>query len=221
MDTKSGLDKVGSALGLAALSPLFATVSIVNTVYFKDNPFYKVERLGKDGKLFDMIKFRSMHEKKDDNGNNLPDEERTTPWGKFLRATSIDELPQLFNVLKGDMSLVGPRPHDPSELPEIVKSGTEDILSVRPGMTGIWQIAVIGNKESGLNDRNQLDAQYVRERSSLLNDLAIMVKTIPAFIKGHDGNYLTISLSKTDAEKETRNTLNSYETKLPSENMDL
>ena len=182
MTIKTAFDKIGSAVGLVVLSPVFAAVSAVNVVHFRASPFYREERAGKDGKPFQILKFRSMHEAQDENGNTLPDTERTTRWGKFLRGTGLDEFPQLLNILKGDMSLVGPRPRG------IHEDTPPEILTVKPGLTGLWQIKAIGKKEKGPTEtRNTLDARYVFSRSSLLADMAILVLTVPAFYRGHDG----------------------------------
>lgn len=197
MDTKTAFDKVAAAVGLAVLSPVFLTVAAINVAHYRDNPFYMDTRVGKGGGTFKMIKFRSMHDQRDDDGSPLPDHVRITPWGKFLQATAIDELPQLVNILKGDMSLVGPRPRVPSALPEIIEQGYEDILSVRPGLTGSWQVAAIGEASRGGKNavKNALDAQYVRERGGMMRDLALMVKTIPSFVYGHNGKYLLLKKS--------------------------
>lgn len=194
MDTKRGFDKVTSAVGLALISPVFATVSVVNAIHFGENPFHSVERIGQDGKTFNMLKFRSMRDAKDEDGNDLPDDDRITPWGKFLRATSLDELPQLVNVFKGDMSMVGPRPRPTHGFDDVPKEDAEKILSVRPGMTGVWQVAVIGSEKTDSENvlKNKLDAAYVEQQSGLLGDLALMAKTVPAFIRGHNGEYLKI-----------------------------
>jgi lipopolysaccharide/colanic/teichoic acid biosynthesis glycosyltransferase len=202
MDIKRTFDQVGSAAGLIVLSPVFAIVSAVGAINFKTNPFYSTERIGKDGKPFNMIKFRSMSDNKDAEGHLLPDDMRLTQWGKFIRATSIDELPQMLNVIKGDMSLVGPRPRSRSEK---IPPGCESILAARPGITGPWQVAVIGAIDSSSEEkRNKLDAAYVQERSGMLGDLAILVKTVPALVLGHDGE----SLSGKKGGQEPANSLN-------------
>lgn len=202
MDTKTAFDKVTAAVGLAVLSPVFVTVAAINAAHYRDNPFYMDKRLGKGGEVFNMIKFRSMHDQRDDDGTPLPDSTRITPWGKFLQATAIDELPQLVNILKGDMSLVGPRPRAANAREEIIEAGYEDIFSVKPGLTGTWQVAAIGEATRGGKNavKNELDAQYVRERGGMMRDLALMAKTIPTFVYGHNGKYL---LLKKSAEKDS------------------
>ena len=192
MSIKNAFDKVGAAVGITMLSPVFLTVCAVNAVHFKENPFYFVTRQGKDGENFNMLKFRTMREGQDEQGQELPDEQRVSKWGEVLRATSIDEFPQLINILKGDMSFVGPRPLSPAELQtETSKKYAKDILSVKPGLTGPWQTAVIGTTEkSSHEDRLKLDASYALQNAGLWGDIKFMLKTIPAFFKGHDGEYL-------------------------------
>lgn len=136
--------------------------------------FFYQERPGKNGKLFKMIKFRSMKDAYDQDGNALPDDARITPFGQKLRSTSLDEMPQLINVIKGDMSVVGPRPM----LKEFVSLYSEEQarrLHVRPGMTGLAQIS--GRNELDYEERFRLDVWYVDHRN-LLIDFKIMFKTV-------------------------------------------
>jgi lipopolysaccharide/colanic/teichoic acid biosynthesis glycosyltransferase len=111
------LDLTAALLGLLLLSPIFLLVTLA--LFFANNgkPFFFQKRPGKNGRIFRIIKFKTMNDKKDDQGNLLSDAERLTPLGKFVRKTSLDEIPQLINVLKGDMSLIGPRPLLPEYLP--------------------------------------------------------------------------------------------------------
>src|SRR6056297_3575436 len=104
------LDLLASVLGFLVLSPIFILVTIILWIDFKGNPFFLQERPGKDEKIFKIIKFKTMNNKKDDNGNLLSNRERITKLGMFVRRYSLDEIPQLLNVIKGDMSLIGPRP---------------------------------------------------------------------------------------------------------------
>lgn len=198
MTVKTAFDKVSSVTGLLVASPIIALVSLVNAFHFNNkNPFYPVERVGKDGIPFNMLKFRSMHDT-----DGLSDEQRSTNWGKFLRATAIDELPQLINVAKGDMSLVGPRPRSVVECRHL-KEHEKCLLSVKPGLTGLWQVSVIGKKYGQpREERNALAAQYVKERGGMMRDLAILAKTVPAFFKGHDGEYLSYNFKNHAVERQ-------------------
>ena len=136
--------------------------------------FFYQERPGKNGKLFKMIKFRSMKDAFDHEGNALPDEKRITPFGQKLRSTSLDEMPQLFNVLKGDMSIVGPRP----QLAEFLEHYTPEQMrrhEVKPGMTGLAQVS--GRNNLDWEDKFKLDIEYV-EKHNILLDFKIMFKTV-------------------------------------------
>lgn len=128
-----------SLVAIIVLSPVFLIVYILSLIILKGNPIFKQYRPGKNNKIFKMYKFRSMTNKTDENGNLLPDKDRITTYGKILRKLSLDELPQLFNILKGDMSIVGPRPR----LVEDAIFYDEEVLqcySVRPGLTGPAQV---------------------------------------------------------------------------------
>lgn len=157
------------------LSPIFLVVMI--WLFFANKgagAFFFQERPGKDAKIFKVIKFKSMTDERDSNGNLIDDEIRLTKAGKFVRSTSIDELPQLINILKGDMSLIGPRPLLPKYLPYY--TDREKLRhTVRPGITGLAQIN--GRNNLGWDDRLELDARYV-ENISLKNDVIIAYKTI-------------------------------------------
>ena len=192
MDLKRTFDISASAIGIVALSPLLALLSVSGVARFRRNPFYAVDSLGKDGKTFSMLKFRTMDELKNGHREDAPDDQRTTAYGHFLRATALDELPQLINIFKGDMSFVGPRPRGAqTEGYDSIPESHRDILSVRPGLTGPWQIAAIGAREPlSRQARLDLDSSYARNKPTIGKDLVIILKTIPAFIKGHDGEYL-------------------------------
>lgn len=175
-------DIVVSFILLILLSPLFLVISIAIKLDSEGPVFFVQKRVGKDGKLFDLIKFRTMYHKtpKYSLSPRRADDPRITRLGRFLRRWSLDELPQLINVLKGDMSLVGPRP----EMPQIVQEylpWQRERLKVKPGITGLWQI--IGRKDLPLEQNIQYDILYVRTRSFLL-DIIIMFKTIPVVLKG-------------------------------------
>ena len=168
-----------SALALALLSPVILVIALVNAKVHGLPLLFSQVRPGLNEKLFKMYKFRSMTSERDAHGELLPDEERLTSWGKFLRASSLDELPELWNVLKGDMSLVGPRPL----LPEYLQHYSSDQKrrhKVRPGITGLAQVQ--GRNELSWNDKFTLDVAYVDTLSFAL-DIKILVKTVTSVLK--------------------------------------
>lgn len=173
------IDILCSLFGLILLSPILIIVSIL--VYFKlGSPIFFIQkRIGKDNKEFKMIKFRSMKNAKNKFGEDLPDEERLTSFGKKLRSLSIDELPELLNVLKGDMSLVGPRPL----LVEYLKLYSDEQIrrnEMRPGITGLAQVN--GRNAISWSERFKLDVTYV-DTYSLLLDIKILFMTVYKVIK--------------------------------------
>ncbi|EXE19655.1 bacterial sugar transferase family protein [Acinetobacter baumannii 1106579] len=170
---------------MIALSALILLMPVFLIVIYKvrknlGSPvFFLQERPGKEGKLFKMIKFRSMKDAVDQHGNILPDEERITPFGQKLRSTTLDEMPQLINVLKGDMSIVGPRP----QLPDFLEYYTPEQMrrhEVRPGMTGLAQVS--GRNNLSWEEKFELDVQYV-DTQSLWLDFKIMFKTAEVMLK--------------------------------------
>lgn len=199
------LDIISAIILLIIFSPIIVLVSILIKLdssgpIFADTP----ERVGKNGRLFKMYKFRSMvenaHELLRENPKysklfatykkgsyKLKDDPRITEIGHFLRKHSVDEVPQLFNVLKGEMSLVGPRAYYPDELREQQKkypntrNSVKIVLSVKPGVTGFWQVS--GRSEINFDKRIQMDADYVKRRS-VLYDLCIIAKTPWAMVSG-------------------------------------
>lgn len=203
--TKRALDIIGALLGLIILLPLFLLIALIIKIdspgpIFADTPM----RVGKAGKLFKMYKFRSMianahnllridprfkklYEEYKKSSYKLTKDPRITSFGKFIRKYSLDELPQLMSVLKGEMSLVGPRAYYPDELSQQQKNYPETskfvriILSGKPGVTGVWQVS--GRSEINFDKRVKLDALYVK-RKSILYDIFIMLKTIPAVLSG-------------------------------------
>ena len=158
-------------------------------LYFANNGagvFFEQERIGKDDKVFKILKFKSMNDDKDKNGNWLPGKDRVTKMGRFIRATSIDELPQLINILKGDMALVGPRPLFVKYMPYYTKR--ERLRhTVRPGITGLSQVS--GRNNLPLVERLELDVQYV-DKISLILDVKIMLQTVLKVLKREDVVYL-------------------------------
>ncbi|MBO0340522.1 sugar transferase [Flagellimonas profundi] len=168
------LDFTASVIGFLLLSPIFVLVSIILWIDFKGTPFFLQERPGKDEKIFKIIKFKSMNNKKDADGNLLSNRERITKLGMLVRRYSLDEIPQLLNVIKGDMSLIGPRPLVVLYLPYYNETERKR-HSVRPGITGLAQVK--GRNNLVWEDRFALDVQYV-ENLSFLFDVKILYWTI-------------------------------------------
>lgn len=171
---KRALDFLISLFALIVLSPFFLMFMVIGFVVMRGNPFFTQERPGKNEKVFKLIKFRSMSNKKDKNGNLLPDKYRITKYGDFIRATSIDELPELLNVLVGDMSLVGPRPLLVEYLPYYTES-EKHRHDVRPGITGLAQIN--GRNYITWEETFKYDVEYVNN-ITFLGDLNILINTI-------------------------------------------
>ncbi len=173
-------DIVASASGLIFLSPVFLILIYLIRKNLGEPVFFTQERPGKDGKPFKMIKFRSMRDAVDQDGNPLPDSERLTPFGKKLRATSLDELPELWNVLKGDMSLVGPRPLLMSYLP-LYNEFQNRRHEMKPGVTGWAQVN--GRNALSWDEKFAHDIWYIDHYSFWL-DMKILFLTVKkVFIK--------------------------------------
>lgn len=168
-----------SLIALIILSPIFLIVAYKVRKNLGSPIFFLQERPGKNGELFKMIKFRSMKDAFDKQGNSLPDEMRITPFGQKLRSTSLDEMPQLINVLKGDMSIVGPRPML-KEFVELYSPEQARRLEVRPGMTGLAQVS--GRNELDYEERFKCDVWYVDNHNTLV-DFKIMFKTVAVMTK--------------------------------------
>jgi undecaprenyl phosphate N,N'-diacetylbacillosamine 1-phosphate transferase len=163
---KRVLDISLSFLGIVILSPIFIVVTVLLFFANKGKPFFVQQRPGKYERLFEVIKFKTMNDAKDSHGNLLPDSKRLTPVGRFVRKTSLDELPQLINVLKGDMSLIGPRPLLVSYLPFYTER--EKLRhTVRPGITGLAQVS--GRNLLNWEKRIQIDLEYVKNISFFLD----------------------------------------------------
>ena len=173
------IDVICSLIGLILFSPILLVVALLVRINLGSPIFFTQNRLGKDGKEFKMIKFRTMKDGVDKFGELLPDEERLTKFGKILRSTSLDELPELINVLKGDMTLVGPRPLL-VEYKELYSERQFRRHEVYPGITGWAQIN--GRNAISWNERFELDVWYVDNISFLL-DMKILVMTILKVIK--------------------------------------
>lgn len=176
---KRVLDVVGAGVGLLVLSPVLIIVSLMVRRQMGAPVFFRQTRPGLGGKPFQMIKFRTMRDAIDANGNPLPDSERLTRLGRFLRSSSLDELPELWNVLKGDMSLVGPRPLLVEYLPLYSKEQARR-HEVRPGVTGWAQIN--GRNAISWDEKFALDVWYVDNRNLKL-DLKIIWLTIRKVVK--------------------------------------
>ena len=162
------LDFILSLCALIVLSPVLLIVAILVRVKLGSPIIFKQKRPGKDEKIFTLYKFRTMTDEKDENGNLLPDSERLTKFGKFLRSTSLDELPELINILKGDMAIVGPRPL----LVEYLEFYTEEEKhrhDVRPGLTGLAQVN--GRNNLKWDDRLAYDVKYVNNSVPIIGVL--------------------------------------------------
>jgi lipopolysaccharide/colanic/teichoic acid biosynthesis glycosyltransferase len=175
---KSFFDFLVSVVILALLLPVLIIVALIIKNRLGSPILFRQERPGLNGKYFQMIKFRTMLDSVDGNGNYLPDSERLTYFGSFLRSTSLDELPELWNVLKGDMSLVGPRPLLVEYLPLYSKDQSRR-HEVKPGITGWAQVN--GRNAIGWDDKFKLDVWYVDNRSFWL-DIKILFLTIKRVI---------------------------------------
>lgn len=169
--------------GLAAVivfSWLYLILIVLGAIFMRGNPFFTQDRPGKDEKVFKLIKFRTMTDEKDANGNLLPDEIRLTKFGKLLRATSLDELPEAFNILKGDMSVIGPRPLLVRYL-ERYNAEQKRRHEVRPGLSGWAQVN--GRNALSWEDKFAYDVWYVDHVSFLLDVKIIFITVMKAFVK--------------------------------------
>ena len=169
--------------GLAAVLVfcwLYILLIILGFIFMRGNPFFTQERPGKNGKIFKLIKFRTMDNRRDKNGEYLPDEVRLNKYGRFLRKTSLDEIPEAFNIIKGDMSLIGPRPLLVQYLP-LYSEKQKHRHDVRPGLSGYAQVN--GRNSISWTHKFELDCEYV-EKITFLGDLKIIFQTIgKAFLK--------------------------------------
>lgn len=168
-----------SLIGLIVLSPVFLVLIVFGAIFMRGNPFFTQERPGKHEKIFKLIKFRTMDNRKDKDGNLLPDEVRLNNYGKFLRSTSLDEIPELINILVGDMSIVGPRPLLPRDVKYMNKTQHKRHRE-RPGLTGLAQVN--GRNLLNWDEKLKLDVEYIENISWIL-DVEIIVKTIINVIK--------------------------------------
>lgn len=177
---KRPLDIICGLAAVIVFSWLYLILIVLGAFFMGGNPFFTQERPGKDEKIFKLIKFRSMDNRKDKNGNLLPDEVRLNKYGRLLRKTSLDELPEAFNIIKGDMSVVGPRPLLVQYLPRY-NAEQHHRHDVRPGLSGYAQVH--GRNAVSWEDKFAMDVWYANH-VSFLGDVKIVLQTIKtAFIK--------------------------------------
>lgn len=173
------LDFILSLIAIIVLSPVMLVVAVLVRVKLGSPVLFKQQRPGKDEKIFRMYKFRTMTDEKDADGRLLPDEKRLTRFGKMLRSTSLDELPELFNILKGDMSIVGPRPLLVAYLP-LYNERQKHRHDVRPGFTGLAQVN--GRNSISWEEKFEWDVRYV-EHVTFFLDLKIICRTVKTVIR--------------------------------------
>ena len=186
---KRAIDLVLSFLALIILSPLLLILTVVGAIVMKGDPFFVQKRPGmidkKTGKerIFSLIKFRTMTNEKDKDGNLLPDEKRLVSYGKFLRSTSLDELPSLINILKGQLSIVGPRPQLVRDM-VFMSEKQRTRHFVRPGLTGLAQIN--GRNNITWEQKLEYDLQYIDKGITFIGDVKIILKTVVKVFKRSD-----------------------------------
>lgn len=200
---KRFFDIIISLFGLIILSPIILIVAILVRIKLGSPIIFKQERPGKGERIFKLYKFRSMSDKKDENGELLPDSERLTKFGKILRATSLDEIPELINILKGEMSLIGPRPLAVCYLP-YYNEKERHRHDVRPGLTGLAQIN--GRNAVNWDKRFAYDVEYVNN-ITFINDCKILFKTFYKVLK-RDDVVVTGTGTVIDFDEYRRNQLN-------------
>ena len=179
---KRGLDFILSLIASIILSPVMLMVAVLVRVKLGSPVLFKQQRPGKNEKIFNMYKFRTMTDERDENGELLPDEVRLTKFGKTLRSTSLDELPELFNIVKGDMSIVGPRPLLVRYLP-LYNERQKHRHDVRPGFTGLAQVN--GRNSISWEEKFEWDVKYV-EHITFWGDVKIIFKTVKTVLT-HEG----------------------------------
>lgn len=179
---KRPLDIVCACAALIVFWWLYVIVAILVRIKLGSPILFTQERPGKDGEIFKLYKFRTMTEQRDENGDLLPDEIRLTKFGKMLRTTSLDELPEIFNIIKGDMSIIGPRPLLVSYLPYYTEQ-EKHRHDIRPGLSGLAQVN--GRNFVDWDHRLKFDVQYV-ERITFWGDLCIIFQTVLKFVRKED-----------------------------------
>lgn len=177
------IDFTLALVALIVLSPVLLVLMVLGAVKMKGNPFFTQLRPGKDEKIFKLIKFRSMTCETDADGNLLPDDQRMTRYGEILRSTSLDELPELFNILKGDMALVGPRPQLVRDM-VFMTADQRRRHSIRPGLTGLAQVS--GRNNITWEQKLQYDLTYLDGGITLVGDIKILFMTVFKVFKRED-----------------------------------
>lgn len=177
------IDFTLALVALIVLSPVLLVLMVLGAVKMKGNPFFTQLRPGKDEKIFKLIKFRSMTCETDADGNLLPDDQRMTRYGEILRSTSLDELPELFNILKGDMALVGPRPQLVRDM-VFMTADQRRRHSIRPGLTGLAQVS--GRNNITWEQKLQYDLTYLDGGITLFGDIKILFMTVFKVFKRED-----------------------------------
>ena len=180
---KRMLDFILSLCALIVLSPLLIILMALGAVFMRGNPFFTQKRPGKNEEIFKLVKFRTMDNRKDENGELLSDEVRLNKYGRFLRSTSLDELPELLNIIKGDMAVVGPRPllvRDMIFMTEEQRKRHE----VRPGLTGLAQAN--GRNNITWEKKLEYDLQYINSGITMMKDLKIILQTVGKVLKQSD-----------------------------------
>lgn len=176
---KRCIDAILSLIALIILFPVLLIFTVIGAFAMGGNPFFTQERPGKNEKIFKLIKFRTMTNKKGKDGELLPDDQRLTAYGKFIRSTSIDELPELINILKGDMSIIGPRPLLVRYLPRYTEEQRHR-HDVRPGLTGYAQVH--GRNTVSWEEKFNMDLEYV-SNITFLGDIKIIIQTVMTVLK--------------------------------------
>lgn len=202
---KRWMDFILSLLAIICLSPVLLVTAILVRKKLGSPVIFKQKRPGKDEKIFELYKFRTMTDERDENGNLLPDEKRLTSFGKKLRSTSLDELPELFNILKGDMSIVGPRPLLVEYLPWYTEEERRR-HDVRPGLTG-WAQVNGRNNIGSWEERFQYDLEYI-EKCSFFFEIKIVIMTVMKVMKRSDilvGNEIKVGRLDTSRRTERQN----------------
>lgn len=180
---KRAIDFALSLIAIIGLSPILLILAIVGVIVMKGNPFFTQLRPGKNEKIFKLVKFRTMTCEKDKDGKLLPDEKRLTKYGKLLRSTSLDELPELWNILKGDMAIVGPRPQLVRDM-VFMSEEQRRRHSVRQGLTGLAQIR--GRNNITWEQKIEYDLQYIDEGITFIGDVKIILQTVGKVLKRSD-----------------------------------
>ena len=196
------LDFLFSLTGILLLSPVYLILILTGAAMMKGNPFFTQERPGRHEKIFRLIKFRSMTNEKDPDGKLLPDTRRLKPYGRFLRASSLDELPELFNILLGQMALVGPRPLLVQYLPYYTEEERHR-HDVRPGLTGLAQVN--GRNRIGWDERLRYDTEYVKN-ITFAGDLRILLTTVRKVFT-HEDLAVDTDTAETYLDEERRSAL--------------